>query len=197
MTKILYYSRMETFQNYASEHLSLIKDSSNEQNIIKLFNRILQAINTEAIVYTVGNGGSYATAEHFAADLNLTFQRCGQRIRAYCIGSQLSTQTALSNDISYEKALSLQLENVFRETDVLIAFSASGNSLNIIESINCAKNFGVDVFSFTGFNGGKILNFDWVSKIHIDSQNGKYGEIENIHLMICHYIVDLICKKFI
>lgn len=187
---------MDRFETYALTHLSIIRDSIFNQDVNRLISRLLESVNTDTTIYTVGNGGSYATAEHFAADLNLTFQRCGQRIRAYCIGSQLSTQTALSNDISYEKALAIQLENSFRKNDVLISFSASGNSLNIIESIYCAQKFGVEIFSFTGFSGGKILEIQGIHKIHLNSQNGRYGEIENIHLMICHYIIDTICDKF-
>jgi D-sedoheptulose 7-phosphate isomerase len=102
----------------------------------------------------------------------------------------------LSNDVSYEKALALQLENSFRKNDILIAFSASGSSINIIESIICAQNCSADVYSFTGFDGGKIQEINGINKIHINSKMGKYGEIENIHLMICHYIIDSICKKF-
>ena len=188
---------MKSFDNYVSDHLSILKDSCIEKSIHKLVNRILAAINTDIIIYTVGNGGSYTTAEHFSADLNLTFQRCGQRIRSYCIGSQLATQTALSNDQSYEKALSLQLENSLRSNDVLITFSASGNSVNIIESIRCAKNLGVHTYSFTGFDGGEVLKINDIEKIHIESTVGKYGEIENIHLMICHYIVDEIANSLI
>ena len=192
----LYTKYMDSFENYMFEHLNLVKDSDVEQNILKLINEILAGVNTDTIIYTVGNGGSYTTAEHFAADLNLTFQLCGQRIRSFCIGSQLSTQTALSNDISYEKALALQLDNSFRENDILITFSASGNSANIIEALLCAQKFELEAFSFTGFNGGKILKLDKINKIHINSRIGAYGEIENIHLMICHYIIEVICKKF-
>lgn len=186
---------MKPFDIYASEHVSIIQKSSNDENICKLVESVLKTIENGSTIYAVGNGGSYTTAEHFAADLNLTFHRCGKKIRAYCIGSQLATQSALSNDISYGKALALQLQNSLQKNDVLVAFSASGKSLNIIESIKIALKYDLKIFAFTGFDGGEILKFNNVHNIHLQSSYGKYGEIENIHLMICHYVIDSICEK--
>lgn len=180
---------METFNDYVEAHSKLITFDA-QKSIDDLFITLDSKLNSNSIVYTVGNGGSHSTAEHFSADLNLNFKRTGNSIKSICASSQIASYTALANDFSFESALAFYLENFIQEKDILIAFTASGNSENILRAISMAIKHNSIIYAFSGFSGGKVLTLNGIRNIHIPSQDGLYGEIENLHLMICHYIID-------
>jgi D-sedoheptulose 7-phosphate isomerase len=83
-------------------------------------------------VLTAGNGGSATTADHFAADLFLMNKRTGKVCKALCLNSHLGLNTALNNDLSFELALAHQVESYLDDDPLIITFSASGNSPNLL-----------------------------------------------------------------
>jgi len=179
------------FQNYVASQLNFVSPQ-NEIEIGSLVSCLLGKIDTSSIIYTIGNGGSHSTADHFSADLNLTLQRTGHSLRSICASSQNSTFTALANDYSYAETLELFLLNFLKPSDVVIAFSASGNSENIFRALARSLDITDDVFILTGFEGGKSKAIPGVNSIHIQTPVGAYGIVENIHLTVCHFIVDQI-----
>ena len=186
---------MRTLFDYADQHGQYLKNAPNLDNLNLLLEALTSRIDSDAMVYVMGNGGSLATAEHFAADLNLTLKRAGKKIRAMCIGMQVASMTALSNDYSYDTASEDLLENYLRSGDLLIGFSVSGNSTNIVNAIKSSTKSEVEVFTFTGFDGGAVQDILSNHSIHIPSPHGEYGIIENIHLMMCHYLIDSLIEK--
>lgn len=95
------------------------------------------ARNAKKAVYIMGNGGSAATASHFANDL---VKMCG--IRAYAIPDMLPLITAYGNDESWTRMYSAVLEKLIQPHDVVVAISCSGNSLNVVSAIQSAIDFG-------------------------------------------------------
>ena len=106
------------------------------------FDALLADIRTGANVFVVGNGGSYANAEHVAVDLIL----CG--VPAFTIGAP--TLAALSNDFSYPKALAMWLQVVARPGDILLALSGSGTSPNIVRACIQGHLIGMKVHQCFG-----------------------------------------------
>ena len=109
---------------------------------------------------------------------------------------QVASLTALSNDFSYDVALQYLLENYLKAGDLLVAFSVSGNSLNIVNSVKYADNLGIEVFTFSGFDGGEVNKLSRDQGINIPTPEGEYGIVENIHLMMCHYLIDSLNETF-
>ena len=173
-----------------NDHIDLLTDSTLDANLEKVRLLLKDTADCDSTIYTIGNGGSQTTAEHFAADLNLSFHRIGRKIRAHCLGSQVATNTALANDYSYEDAFSKQLENLVKPKDLLVAFTVSGKSQNVMNAINTALDSKISVVAFYGFNGGEVDKVPGVAKIYTPSPLGNYGVIENIHLLMCHYLID-------
>ena len=182
---------VRNFHDYVASQLKFVSPG-NEIEIGNLVSCLLGKIDTDAVVYTLGNGGSHSTADHFSADLNLTLQRTGHSLRSICASSQNSTFTALANDYSYAETLELFLRNFTKPDDVVIAFSASGNSENILRALVSSLDITDDVYVLTGFEGGKSKKVPGVKSIHIQTPLGAYGVVENLHLTVCHFVIDQI-----
>src|SRR5438270_10666209 len=108
-------------------------------------------------VFIMGNGGSAATASHFALDLSKNTITAGApRVKAISLTDHVPLITAWSNDTAYEHIFAEQLANMIEQGDAVIGISASGNSLNIINAINVAKGSHAVTIGLLGAKGGKI-----------------------------------------
>ena len=138
-------------------------------------------------LYFIGNGGSSAIASHMTAD----FMKNGG-MNTYSLYDSAVT-TCMGNDYGYEYIFSKPKEFLVREGDLLVAISSSGNSRNIINAINVAKQKRATVITLTGFhpdNGAKQLG-DF--NVYVPSE--RYGIVESIHNLILQQIVDLIMER--
>jgi D-sedoheptulose 7-phosphate isomerase len=108
-------------------------------------------------VFTCRNGGSAATAIHFASDLQKGAMAPGKRpFNAESLCENISLLTTWANDVCYEEAFSRILGPRVKKGDVLIAISGSGNSPNVLNAPDLAKAQGATTIGFTGFEGGKL-----------------------------------------
>jgi D-sedoheptulose 7-phosphate isomerase len=107
-------------------------------------------------VFLVGNGGSAGNAMHLANDYVYAMsKRIGSGIRAHALASNPSIVTCLANDEGYETVYSIQLAVMARPGDLLIAFSGSGNSPNILRALEEARRIGMTSYAVLGFSGGR------------------------------------------
>jgi len=128
-------------------------------------------------VYTLGNGGSAATAMHLANDL----ARIG--VAGQCLGANVSTISALANDHGYAEVFASQLRTLARPGDVVIAISVSGNSPNCIRALEEAGKCGAIKVSLLGFDGGAMASMcDRV----VLAASDDYKSVEDAHLVVCH-----------
>jgi D-sedoheptulose 7-phosphate isomerase len=109
-------------------------------------------------VFLCGNGGSAANAIHLANDLLYGVDKQnGRGLRVTALPANSAVMTCLANDVSYADVFSQQLEVLARPGDVLIVFSGSGNSANVVKALEKAHELGVTSFAILGFTGGKCL----------------------------------------
>jgi D-sedoheptulose 7-phosphate isomerase len=182
---------MESFQEYVKSNLKLSQAGGLQDNLNQLLIDLIDTTKSASgMVISLGNGGSQTTAEHFVTDLSLQNKRTGTPIRALCLNSPGSTNSALSNDLNFETALSEQLKNFSNSQNLIIAFSASGNSTNIINAYAQSQKNNQKFWAFLGFDGGKLIRREGLSSIFFPTEIGEYGIVENLHLMATHYLVD-------
>jgi phosphoheptose isomerase len=145
---------------------------------------LLDAYRTDALVFSCGNGGSAAIANHLQCD-HLKGVRTGTDLtpRVVSLSSNVEVVTAVSNDIGYDEVFSYQVRAQGRPGDVLIAVSSSGKSENIVQAIRCAQSRGMRTIALTGFDGGPAKVLADVA-IHVDCTN--YGVVEDLHQAIMH-----------
>ncbi len=144
-------------------------------------------------VFVFGNGGSAATASHFACDLGKgTIQPDLPRFKIFCLNDGVPTLTAYANDTGYENIFAEPLISLSERGDLAIAFSASGNSPNVVRAIDAARSRGLVTIGLTGFDGGKIkslLDFSF----HVPSKS--FGHVEDLHLAATHAICERLKLK--
>lgn len=170
---------------YINDIDNLLKNL-NSSEILKVIQIINECYKNNRQIFIMGNGGSASTSSHFACDLGKgTIVKGKERLRVMSLNDNMALITAFSNDYGYEYIFSEQLKNLVNEKDLVIAISASGNSPNIIKGGEYAKEKKATVIGFTGFNGGKLKELSDIC-VHIDCDN--YGQIEDIHMLLCHLI---------
>lgn len=168
-----------------AEALSKLDSESLSESICK----VSKKIHDRNTIFIIGNGGSAATASHFATDLGKSKSKAGNFGSALSLCDNSSILTAIANDESYVKVFHRQLEMLAKPGDLLISISASGNSQNLIEAVEYANNNGIDTLSFVGFNGGILKEISSLS-LHVPTRVGDYGIAEDAHSVICHYITE-------
>lgn len=137
-------------------------------------------------IFIVGNGGSSATAAHWACDLKKTLGSInGKPVNVSCLCDNVPLLTAYANDCSFEDIFAMQLRGRFFNNDLLIVLSASGNSENLIRAIQYSNHVGAKSISIVGDLNGRAIESSTLS-IVVDSKN--YGIIEDIHLSVNHII---------
>ena len=179
------FSSQEYYKNYIKikDQLSRKINKKELKNIIK---EILTAVKKQRNIFSCGNGGSASTAEHLCCDFSK--QACTDtnlNIKVFSLNSNVSLMTAVANDISYDDIFSFQLNRFGKPNDVLLLFSVSGSSRNILKCAKEAKRKKIKIISFTGFNGGKIKK---ISKYNINFATNNFGIVEDCHLSIMHFI---------
>src|SRR5947209_7096565 len=137
-------------------------------------------------IFVMGNGGSAATASHFALDLSKnTIMPGAPRVKAISLTDHVPLITAWSNDTAYEHIFAEQLANMIEPGDVVIGISTSGNSVNVINALNLAKQSQASTIGLLGAKGGKIKDIVDVS-ILAPGQN--IEQEEDAHLILAHVI---------
>lgn len=154
--------------------------------ITDVVHRIEKARDERRSIFIFGNGGSAATAMHFAADLAKGANCPGKPgIKAFALTDNISLLSAWANDSTYEDIFAEQLQNFIERGDIAIAISGSGNSPNILGGIKAAKAKGATTVGFAGFEGGKLKD---MVDIAIVIPGSDMKPIEDIHLLIGHII---------
>jgi len=142
-------------------------------------------------IFIFGNGGSAATASHFACDLGKgTVQEGKPRFKIIALNDNMPTFSAYANDLGYETVFAEPLVTLSGPGDVAIGISASGNSLNVLQAMDVARERGLATIGLTGFQGGKIK--DKVD-IYIIVPSNSMQQIEDAHLVILHAIFLALC----
>jgi D-sedoheptulose 7-phosphate isomerase len=139
-----------------------------------------------------GNGGSAADAQHIAAELVGRYGFDRDSIPSLALTTDTSNLTAIGNDYGYDKIFSRQLFSMGQNGDLFIGISTSGNSQNIIEAFDIAKQKGIITVALVGKDGGKMANMADISLIIPSNETPR---IQEAHILIGHILCDIIEKE--
>jgi D-sedoheptulose 7-phosphate isomerase len=166
-----------------------ISDNANFEKIKSAGDIFVNSLNSGGKIISCGNGGSMCDAMHFAEELTGRFRDDRRAIGAVSI-SDASHLTCVGNDYGFDRIFSRYVEGLGREGDVLLAISTSGNSKNILNAIDAAKERGMKVIGLTGKDGGKMAT---VCDVEIRSPQSKYSDrVQEIHIKVIHTLIDYI-----
>ncbi|MES2510134.1 MAG: SIS domain-containing protein [Pseudomonadota bacterium] len=175
---------------FAGEYLTYLKsvlDKVDATEVGRFVNTLLSARKRGATIFFIGNGGSAATASHFANDLSIGTNEYEQPFRALSLTDNVPVISAIGNDFGYEEIFVRQLRVLGREGDVLVAISASGNSPNLLRAMEHAKGAGIKTVAITAFDGGKMKPLA-DEGIHIPTGPKEYGPAEDVHMVLDHLV---------
>lgn len=175
------------------EAQTILQNLINDTRQIKLIENaaklIVNSFHNGGKVISCGNGGSHCDAMHFVEELTGKYRKTRPGYPAIVI-SDPSYISSISNDFGYEQVFSHYLNAIGKAGDVLVGFSTSGNSLNIIRAIETARAKNIKIVILTGKNGGKISG---TADIEICIPHYRYADrIQEIHIKIIHILILLI-----
>ena len=166
------------------EQLENVLRSLPKEPIAKLVTWMAEARTRQRTVFVIGNGGSAATAAHFATDVGkgASLGR-PQRFRVLSLTDNAPWITALGNDLEYEDIFVEQLKNLAQPEDLVIAISVSGSSPNVVKAMEWAKEHGCRTVGLVGGKGGRLKE---LADLSIVVPTEHFGRAEDAHLVICH-----------
>ena len=168
-------------------YLQSILGSLDTAEIGRFIETLLAARERGATIFFIGNGGSAATASHFANDLAIGTNEYDKPFRAISLTDNVPLITAIGNDFGYEEIFVRQLRILGKRGDLLIAISASGNSPNLLRTFEYARASGIKTVAITAFDGGKMRT-QADEGIHVRTELKEYGPAEDAHMVLDHLV---------
>ena len=138
-------------------------------------------------ILACGNGGSAADAQHLAAELVGRFREERQALAAIALTADTALLTALGNDYGYQRVFARQVEALARRGDVLLAFSTSGNSPNVVDAAQTARRLGCTVIGFTGAGGGALAAH---ADLILKAPSNTVARIQEVHTLCIHVLCE-------
>jgi D-sedoheptulose 7-phosphate isomerase len=172
---------------FATEYLAYLKkvlDDIDPAAIARFIETLMNARSRGATVFFIGNGGSAATASHFANDLAIGANDYEKPFRVVALTDNVAVITAIGNDFGYDDIFVRQLRVLGRKGDVLVGISASGNSPNLIKAFEFAVGAGIHTVALTAFDGGKML----------PTEPKEYGPAEDAHMILDHLVGNYVMR---
>ena len=145
----------------------------------------LKAFGSGKKMLTCGNGGSHAQASHLATELTVRFETDRRALPAICISGDPTALTATGNDYGYHRTLSRQVEALGTAGDVLVAFSTSGTSKNVLEAMSTARQAGMGVIGISGRKGMRAQ-----VDVDIICPGDSTAIIQELHLLVVHLLME-------
>lgn len=187
---------VEMVKKNIQESINLKTELLNDEVILNnsslIAEKIIECYNRGNKVFFCGNGGSFADAQHLSAELSGRFYFDRDPLEVVLLASNVSYLTAVGNDYSYSDIFSREIKSSVKEGDVLICFSTSGKSKNVIKAIEVARLKGAYVVSFIGNDGGEMKD---ISDVNLIIPSNNTARIQECHTLLGHTILEIVENK--
>jgi len=157
--------------------------------VLEVGQRLAACVGSGGKILTFGNGGSAADAQHMAAELAVRFVRDRPALPALALTTDPSVVTAIGNDLGYASVFRRQVEAYGRSGDAAVGISTSGQSENVIEALQLARERGLLTVGLSGRGGGRIGELcDYL----IDVPHQETARIQEVHGMVIHILCQIV-----
>ncbi|PAF42248.1 phosphoheptose isomerase [Helicobacter sp. 11S03491-1] len=183
---------MEKFiQNEFLAHIQTIQKTLKvlEADIYSSALCLSNCLENEGKILICGNGGSAADAQHFAAELTGRYKRERKALAGIAVTTDTSGLTAIGNDYGYDYVFSRQIEALANQKDIIFGISTSGNSKNVLNALEKAKNIGCKTIGLSGRDGGKMND---ICDTNLVIPENDTPRIQEAHILIIHILCDII-----
>lgn len=184
---------MDRIRGHFKEAMEVLQEFlSNDENIshIQAAGELMTAtLRNGGKIMSCGNGGSHCDAMHFAEELTGRYRDNRPAIAAMAI-SDVSHISCVGNDYGFEHIFSRYVEGLGTAGDVLLAISTSGNSRNVLNAMNAARQKGMKIVGLTGKDGGSMAG---LCDVEIRAPKSGYADrAQEIHIKVIHALIDYI-----
>jgi D-sedoheptulose 7-phosphate isomerase len=171
--------------HYLDEYVRVVR-RLDQTAVERLARVLLAAWRAHRTVFCCGNGGSASSACHFATDLTkLTVPDGGRRLRVMSLVDNVSAMTAIANDIAYQEVFVEQMRTFLAPGDVVVAFSTSGSSANVLRAVEYANAAGAITLGITGLTGRKL---EAVARYTLIVRSDSVQQIEDATMTVGHLL---------
>ncbi len=154
--------------------------------------KIVESLVNDKKILTCGNGGSAGDAQHFASEMLNRFERERPALPAIALTTDSLTLTSVANDYHFDEVFAKQLRALGQAGDILLVYTTSGNSSNVLRAVQTAQDKEMTVIALTGKDGGILNSTLKESDIEIRVPSESTARIQEVHLLITHCLCDLI-----
>jgi D-sedoheptulose 7-phosphate isomerase len=173
-----------------SDSVRMLESLKNlEPEVSRVADLIGECFRTGNKLLMCGNGGSAADASHFATELVVRFTKDRRALPAICLASDSGILTACGNDYGFDKIFARQVAAFGRAGDVLICFTTSGNSKNVLCALEEAKARKLKTISFLGRDGGSTIG---IADIDLLVKDDSTARIQEGHQLLIHVLCEII-----
>ena len=176
-----------SFAQAYMDYVQAVLQRIDRAEIARFIRTLLDARERGATVFFMGNGGSAATASHFANDLAIGTNDYDKPIRALSLSDNTAIMTAVGNDYGFEEIFVRQLRVLAKRGDVLVGISVSGNSPDLLQAFEFARSAGIKTVALTAVDGGKMKQMA-DEGIHVPTEAREYGPAEDAHHVLNHLV---------
>ncbi len=177
------------------EHIDVVRKIDSMKDIINEISAVInKALFNGNKLLIMGNGGSAADSQHFAAEVVGRYKIERSGYPAIALTTDTSIITSIGNDYSFDRIFSRQIESLGVEGDVVMGLSTSGNSRNVMEGFTEAKKRGCETVALLGRDGGILKNYSDY-KLIVPSETT--ARVQEGHILIIHILCDLFEKGLV
>lgn len=184
----------ERIQNHFTTSIQVKHESARQlaEPIQQAAQKIIDCLLAGGKVLSCGNGGSAGDAQHFSSEMLNRFERERPSLPAIALTTDTSTITSIANDYHYNEIFSKQLRALGQGGDILLVYTTSGNSANILKAVEVAHERELSVITVTGKEGGELAPILDNNDIELRVPSQSTARIQEVHLLITHCLCDLI-----
>ena len=186
-----------SFQAQLSQQIELLRQLHRDsflQTLNQAIELMSDCLQQQRPLLICGNGGSAADALHISGELVGRFLRGRKALNVICLNANVSVLTAWANDYDYDSVFARQVEAHGQPGGVCWGISTSGNSLNVLQALQKAKDLEMQTIALTGEGGGKLAT---VADILIEVPSRSTPRIQELHLPIYHYLCEQVELKLL
>lgn len=170
----------------------LISDDNFISNVQQAVDYCVETIKKGNTIFFCGNGGSAADAQHISAELTGKFKNDRKPLSGIVLGSNFSSLTAIGNDYNFEDVFSRELNGLGKEGDLLIAYTTSGKSKNVIKALETSKKLNINTIVMVGKNSNEVSP---LADVIISIPSEITARIQESHITVSHIIFEIFEEK--
>ena len=170
----------------------LISDNNFLINVEKAVDNCIETITKGNTIFFCGNGGSAADAQHISAELTGKFKNDRKPLSGIVLGSNFSSLTAIGNDYNFEDVFARELNGLGKEGDLLIAYTTSGKSKNVIKALETSKQLNINTIVMVGKDSDEVSPF---ADVVISIPSDITARIQESHITVSHIIFEIFEEK--